>query len=410
MGTTVASNASIANKLFNAALFLEASRRPSFANIQTGAAPTLSGEARKAKGQTAAGAPIVRVTDLESSAGDEVTVDIFHQLRQKPVMGDKTIAGKGASLKYASFTLKIDQGRTMVDAGGRMSQQRTKHNLKMTAKTLLSPYFNRLADQISLVHLAGARGDHIDADWILPLASDTDFAEIMVNTVTPPTYDRHFYGGDATSIATIDSADKFTLSAIDKMRLALDEMAFPLQPIRMEGDPMAEDSPFHVMWITPRQWYDFWTATSGADWRALIVQARDRVAGWNHPLFRGDAVMWNNILVKKQPRPIRFNAGTVVSVCTNSADATLGTSTVAGGVRVERAILLGAQALADAYGATGGAGGGYYFGMNEEIVDHGNRNEMSVAWMNGKAKIRFQGTDGRVNDNGVMVLDTAVSS
>lgn len=408
MSTSVGTNASIANKLFNAALFLEASRRPSFANIQTGAAPSLSGEAKKAKGQTSAGAPIVRVTDLESTAGDEVTVDIFHQLRQKPVMGDKTLAGKGTNLKFASFSLKIDQGRTLVDAGGKMSQQRTKHNLKMTAKTLLSPYYNRLADQISLVHLAGARGDHMDADWILPTEADADFAEIMVNSVTPPTYDRHFYGGDATSIASIDSADKFTLSAVDRLRLALDEMAFPLQPIRMEDDPMAEDSPFHCLWITPRQWYDFWTATSGSDWRSLQANAFERKNNFNHPIFKGDAVMWNNILVKKQPRPIRFNAGTDVTVCTNTADAQTTTSTAA--VRVERAILLGAQALADAYGATGGKGGGYYFGMNEEETDHGNRNEMSIAWMNGKAKIRFQGTDGRVNDHGVMVLDTAVST
>lgn len=408
MSTSVGTNASIANKLFNAALFLEASRRPSFANIQTGAAPSLSGEAKKAKGQTSAGAPIVRVTDLESTAGDEVTVDIFHQLRQKPVMGDKTLAGKGTNLKFASFSLKIDQGRTLVDAGGKMSQQRTKHNLKMTAKTLLSPYYNRLADQISLVHLAGARGDHMDADWILPTEADADFAEIMVNSVTPPTYDRHFYGGDATSIASIDSADKFTLSAVDRLRLALDEMAFPLQPIRMEDDPMAEDSPFHCLWITPRQWYDFWTSTSGSDWRALQANAFERKNNFNHPIFKGDAVMWNNILVKKQPRPIRFNAGTDVTVCTNTADAQTTTSTAA--TRVERAILLGAQALADAYGATGGKGGGYYFGMNEEETDHGNRNEMSIAWMNGKAKIRFQGTDGRVNDHGVMVLDTAVST
>ncbi len=408
MSTSVPTGASIANKLFNAALFLESSRAVSFANMQTGAAPSLSGEARKAKGQTAAGAPIIRVTDLEKNAGDEVTMDIFHQLRQKPVMGDKIIAGKGVNLKYASFSLKINQGRTLVDSGGKMSQQRTKHNLKLTAKTLLAPYYTRLADQITLVQLAGARGDHVDADWILPLATDADFAEIMVNTVRPPTYDRHFYGGDATTIATLDSSDKFTLSAIDRIRLALDEMAFPLQPIRMEGDPMAEDSPFHCLWITPRQWYDFWIATSGADWRALMVQARDRSAGWSHPLFRGEGVMWQNILVKKQPRPIRFNAGTVVSVCTNSADAALSTSTAT--VRVERAILLGAQALADAYGATGGKGGGYYFGMNEEETDHGNRNEMSISWMNGKSKIQFQGTDGRVNDHGVMVLDTAVSS
>ena len=46
MSTSVPSNASVANKLFNAALFLEASRRPSFANIQTGNTPSLKGEAK----------------------------------------------------------------------------------------------------------------------------------------------------------------------------------------------------------------------------------------------------------------------------------------------------------------------------------------------------------------------------
>lgn len=407
MTTTVQNGNSLANKVFNAALFLEASRRPSFANIQTGDAPSLGTEAKKARGQTSAGAPIVRVTDLEKSAGDEVTVDIFHQLRQKPVMGDATIAGKGTALSYASFTLKIDQGRTLADAGGRMSQKRTNHDLKKVAKSLLSPYYNRLDDQVALVHMAGARGDHIDSDWILPLASDADFNSIMVNAVTPPTYDRHFYGGDATTLANMDSADKFTLAAVDKLRLALDEMAFPLQPIRMEGDPMAEDSPFHVLWVSPRQWYDFWTATSGSDWRALQANAFERKNNFNHPIFKGDTVMWNGILVKKQPRPIRFNAGTVVTVCQNVAAAT--TTTVTAAVKTDRAILLGAQALATAYGATGGSNGGYYFSMNEELVDHGNRKEISIAWMNGKAKIRFTGTDGRVNDHGVMVLDTAVS-
>lgn len=408
MSTTVQSNNLLSNKVFNAALFLEASRRPSFANMQTGKAPSLGSEAKKAKGQTSAGAPIVRITDLEKSAGDEVTVDIFHQLRQKPVMGDKTIAGKGTNLKYASFTLKIDQGRTLVDAGGRMSQQRTKHDLKKTAKTLLSPYYNRLADQISLVHMAGARGDHYDADWILPTSADADFAEILVNTITPPTYDRHFYGGDATSIASIDSADKFALTAVDKLRLALDEMAFPLQPIQMEGDPHAEESPFHVLWVTPRQWYDFWISAGGDTWRTLQAAAYERRRDFDHPIFKGDVVMWNNILIRKQPRPVRFNVGTNVTVCTNTANA--GTTTSQAAVRVERAILLGAQALADAYGAVGGEGGGYFFNMNSELTDHKNRNELSIAWMNGKAKIRFQGTDGRINDHGVMVLDTAVST
>ena len=408
MPTSVPYGASIQKKIFNAALFSEAVRRNSLTNLMTGPAPDAGSNVGKQKGQTAAGAPIVRITDLEKSAGDEVTMDLFHQLRQKPVMGDAKIAGKGASLKYASFALKIDQGRTMVDSGGKMSQQRTEHQLKALAKQLLSPYYNRLEDQLCLIHLAGARGDHIDADWIVPLASDPDYASIVVNTITPPTYDRHFYGGDATTIASIDAADKFSLGSVDKLRLALDEMAFPLQPVQYPQDQQAEDNPFYVMLVTPRQWYDFWISTGGADWRTLQSNAQVRAASFDHPVFKGDCVMWNNILIKKQVRPIRFDVGTAVTVCTNTADAQTTTSVAA--VRVERAMLLGAQALANAYGMAGSRSrGGYHFTMNDEETDHGNVTETSIAWMNGKAKIRFEGTDGRVNDHGVMVLDTAVS-
>lgn len=409
MSTTVQSNSSITNKLYNSALFLESSKVPSLSKLLSDGKPTLGKEASKAKGQTSAGAPIVRIEDLSKTMGDEVTVDIFHQLRQKPVMGDKKLEGKGASMEYGSFTMKINQGRTMVDSGGKMSQQRTQHDLRKVARSLLMPYYARLDDQQNLVHVAGARGDHNDADWIVPLESDPDFAEIMVNPVTPPTFDRHFYGGDATSIDTIDAADKFTLAAVDKLRLALDEMPFPLQPIRFEEDQQREENPFYVMLVTPRQWYDFWTSTNaggGSEWRTLQANAHERRRDFNHPIFVGDCVMWNNILIKKQRRPIRFNTGTNVTVCTDTANAQ--TSTLTAGVNIERAILLGAQALGVAFGSTGGKGT-LPFKWHDEPTDHDNLMEHSIAWIKGNAKIRFEGTDGRINDHGAAVLDTAVS-
>lgn len=409
MATQVKSGSAAANKLFNAALFTEATRANSFENILTGPAPKTANQ-NKADGnrQTVAGAPVVRITDLEKQAGDEVTVDLFHQLRHKPVMGDEKLAGKGASLTSAQFTLKIDQGRTMVDSGGKMTQQRTSHDLKTLARTMLGPYYNALADQICIAHLAGARGTHNDADWILPLENDPDFNRIMVNPITPPTFDRHFYAGDATSVGDLATADIFSLDAIDRIRLSLDEMAFPLQPIRFPGDQQAADNPFFVLYVTPRQWFDFWTSTKGDDWRQLVANAYTRASGWNHPIFKGEIAMWNNILIRKMKRPIRFDAGTDVSVSTDTANAT--TTTVAAAVRTERAILLGAQAIASAFGMAGSRGtGGYYFNMHTESTDHDNVKEHSIAWMNGKAKIRFRGTDGRVNDLGVAVLDTAVS-
>lgn len=406
MTTQVKSDSKLTVKHYNAALFLESARIPTFSNYMTDGVPSLKKEEGKAKGQSNPGAPIIRINNLEKGKGDEVNYDIFHQLSQKPVMGDKKLAGRGASLSSASDDLKIDQGRTMVESGGRMTRQRTMHDLRAVSRSLLTPYYGRLEDQLMLVHLAGARGSDDSADWIVPTADDPEFSEIMVNPVTPPTFDRHYYGGNATSLDTIDSADGFNLTSIDNLRLILDEMAYPLQPIRYKDDPQSEENPFYLFLATPRQWKDFFDSTSGDDFRTLQANATKRSAGWKNPLFMGDCIMWNNILIKKQRRRIRFNAGDVVDVCTDTANAA--TTQVQPGVNVERGLLLGAQALANAYGHAGDRGS-MAFSWHEEETDHGNVREHSVAWMNGKKKIRFEGTDGRINDHGVMALDTYVS-
>ena len=160
-----------ANKILQAALFTEANRARSFANMMTEAAPK-EAQPEGSKNQTSHTAPIVKVTDLQKTAGDEVDMQIFHQLNGRPTMGDKKLSGRLENLSQASFSLKINQGRHGVDAGGKMSQQRTKHNLKKTARTLLSGgYYNKLNDQLTTVHLAGARGSMASTDIIVPLAS-----------------------------------------------------------------------------------------------------------------------------------------------------------------------------------------------------------------------------------------------
>lgn len=177
---------------------------------------------------------------------------------------------------------------------------------------------------------------------------------------------------------------------------------------------MAEDNPFYVLLVTPRQWHDFATSTNqytgGDALRKLQANASQRMSIFKHPIFLGDCAMWNGILIKKMTRNIMFNTGSTVTVCTNTANAA--TAQVTAGTKIERGLLLGAQALAVAFGRTGAKGeeGGNHFKLHSEPTDHGNEWEHSIWWMSGKKKVRFKGTDGRVNDHGVIALDTAVSS
>ncbi|EAV3218542.1 N4-gp56 family major capsid protein [Salmonella enterica subsp. enterica serovar Pomona] len=394
-----------ANKLYQVALFTAANRKRSMVNILTEQqeAPKAVSPDKKSTKQTSAGAPVVRITDLKKERGDEVSFSIMHKLSKLPTMGDQRIEGRGEDLSRADFSLRIDQGRHLVDAGGRMSQQRTKFNLVSSARTLLGTYFNDLQDQCAVVHLAGARGDFMADDVIVPLASHRDFKEIMINDVMPPTHDRHFFGGDATSLEAVDPSDVFTLSLVDNMALFIDEMAHPLQPIRMKGDELYGEDPYYVLYVTPRQWNDWYTSTSGKDWNQMMVRAVNRSKGFNHPLFKGECAMWRNILVRKYAgMPIRFYTGSRVWISNNNLAAT--TQQIEVKTNIDRAMLLGAQTLANAYGQKDGG----HFNLVQKKTDMDNRTEIAINWINGLKKIRFEDKTGRMQDHGVIAVDTAV--
>ncbi|EMN7478436.1 N4-gp56 family major capsid protein [Salmonella enterica] len=394
-----------ANKLYQVALFTAANRNRSMVNILTEQqeAPKAVSPDKKSTKQTSAGAPVVRITDLQKERGDEVSFSIMHKLSKLPTMGDQRIEGRGEDLSRTDFTLRIDQGRHLVDAGGRMSQQRTKFNLVSSAKTLLGTYFNDLQDQCAVVHLAGARGDFMADDVIVPLASHHDFKEIMINDVMPPTHNRHFFGGDATSLEAVDSSDVFTLSLVDNMALYIDEMAHPLQPVRLKGDELYGEDPYYVLYVTPRQWNDWYTSTSGKDWNQMMVRAVNRSKGFNHPLFKGECAMWRNILVRKYAgMPVRFYTGSKVQVSNNDLAAT--TQQIEVKTNIDRAMLLGAQALANAYGQRNGG----HFNLVQKKTDMDNRTEIAIDWINGLKKIRFEDKTGRMQDHGVIAVDTAV--
>jgi len=268
------------------------------------------------------------------------------------------------------------------------------------AKANLVGWNGRLEDQLCLTHVAGARGFDAGGDWVVPLESSARFGKIVVNTVNPPTYNRKFYAGTATSVANLANTDFMTLADIDRIRALIDEMVFPLQPIRLDGDVEADENPLFCLYVTSRQWHYLQTQTSAQNWRTFLANAHARSEGFRHPLFMGTPGMWNGILIKKMNRAVRFPAGSVVREM--SAAGIVSNATCA--VDTDRAILLGAQALGEVYGSHGTSG--YHVNWSEEYIDHGNSIETVSAFMAGKAKIRFNDINGDLTDHGVLVIDT----
>jgi N4-gp56 family major capsid protein len=422
--TQVPVGSTLAKKVFGAALFANTQRAPTLMKNLTGPAPKQPQAEAKMKGQTTPDMPVVMVTDLSKSAGDAVSVDLFNIFNQKPLVGDVNAEGRGEKLSFASFDTRIDMFTKAGDAGGKMAQQRTVWNLRGLVLANLAGYMPRLETQQLLVHLAGSRGSQAGMDWVVPLQTDPDFANILVNAVKAPTFNRH-YVASGTSIVnggqqlgSIASTDIFKLEHLDALRAFIDDMDLPMQPVKIADDPAAQDEPLYIYLASPRQYQSLLTNTSGNVLRTFQQNAWVRAQyGSKHPLFKGEVGIWNGILVKKMVRSIRFNPGDSTQIITsaNAATATESAQTVNAGLgagkAVDRGLLLGAQALVNVYGKNQGSE--YYYSFNERLYNFERNYEAAADAMNGKNKVRFSVPDGQGNtfptDNGVLVFDTAVS-
>lgn len=420
--TNIPAGSALARKVFGAALFAKVVSAPSWLKTMTGEAPKQSDAEAKLKGQTVADMPVVRVTDLSKTAGETVSVDAFDTIGGAPIMGDRNAEGRGESLSSSSMEITINNSTKVVDAGGKMAQQRTVHQLRGIAMAQLHGYFPRLHAQSAMVHLAGGRGSQTGKDWVLPLASDASFAETLVNPIKAPTYNRHLVVNSTTfteggqQLGSIASTDLWTLNHINDLSVRLSDHNMGLQPVRINDDPAADDDPIKgVLMLSERQWAQIKTSSS---YQTAMQNAWSRKSyGSKHPLFSGETIMWDGILIKKLPKfAIRMAASENTNIITadNRYSATESVQAVNAGLTagfaVERSLLLGAQALAYVFGRNQGSETG--FNWLERTYNFERSLEVGGEAMGGMAKLRFTFDDGAGNkeptDNGVFVIDSAV--
>lgn len=409
-------------KVQSAGLFAASMQRQTTLNRLAGKLPQQADAEAVLRRQSGNELPIVRCQDLSKVAGEEITFDLINPIGGKPIMGERYAEGKGDRMDFSQDSLRINQTRKPISAGGKMTQQRTPHQLRSLAQALGHNYMSRLEDQLSLVHLAGARGFANDIEWAVPLASDPDFTDIVVNTIKAPTRNRHFMstGSGIEKIVasgneiTIASTDVMNIDLVDALRTKIDSMPLPPPPVRFEGDQMSQDSPMRVLLCSSEQYTSLVRSTNFRTWQANAM-ARSQMAKQN-PLFMGEAGLWNGILIVKMPKPIRFYAGDSLRWCpsttSNTETATdLVPAAFSTTYAVDRALLLGGQALAQAYGKFRQSQGSYFF--SEKELDHGDKLEILLGMIGGTSKIQFLidhgGTAKEYTDFGVIAVDTAVA-
>lgn len=316
---------------------------------------------------------IQRKTELDSDAGDRISYDLSVQLRGKPTQGDNRVKGKEENLKFYTDEVAIDQTRHAVSAGGRMTRKRTAHNLRNVAKDRLSDYWSSYIDELSFIYLSGARG--INEDYI----EDVDFTGHAGNPIDAPDTLHILFGGDATSKATITTDDHMSRDLIERatvkarMMRAQNPQTANMLPVDVNGER------HYILLMSPFQEYSLRTEAGSAGWLE-IQKAAATAEGRSSPIFKGGLGMINNAILHTHESVIRFN------------DCGAGAN-----LPGARALFMGRQAGAVAYGTAGGL----RFTWKEEMDDYDNEPTVVAGTIIGIKKTRFNG-----KDFGVMSLDT----
>jgi hypothetical protein len=432
MTTVVQDTSNFALVKESVALTAVAIKAPTDLTPLIGKAPTQSGAESIVKQQSSPGLPGVLVTDLSAKkAGTQVTIEAYDTLGGDPIMGDQMREGKGENVDISSMDAKINLASKVINAvPGTMIDQRTKINLRSMAMAQLMGYFPRLLWNRTLIHLAGARGDQKGKAWHIKTvaqSSAAEFASKLINPVLAPTYNRHlvidgtgFVQGGA-QLGSIESGDVWTLRHIDALAEYLDSLEFKIQPVKLPDDPAANYSPIRgVLYLDPVAYQTLLTDTTAGynirNWQALAMERSNLMGLKKHPLFMGDVVMWNRIVIRPMEYTISFSTGDTPAIVSaaNRYTATETTATIGAGFstthRVSRAIFMGAQAFAVLQGNNTSSGTTASF--KERVYDYDSKHEAMGEWMGGECKLRFsfRDADGNVEptDHGVIAIDASV--
>jgi N4-gp56 family major capsid protein len=387
----------------------------------TGSMPKIDAAVAAAKGnQSKTSMPIVRADNLTKNKGDEITFHLDNPIGAYPIMGSEHAEGRGTGMSFSEDKLRVNQARFPIDMGNTMTQIRSPFDMRRMGRPKAQKLMNQYMDQSIQVHLAGARGYHDHKiEWTVPVDTHPKFAEIMVNRVKAPTRNRHLVAGGGTvgelransGELVISTTDGLSMDVLDSVREWSDTVALPPPPVEFDSDQAATDSPIRVFLASPAQYSQFATDPAFRGFQAN-AHARARLAK-DHPLFLGDAGLWNGILILKNPKPIRFYAGDTMKYSaaydSEAESSCVVPESFGTGFAVDRGLLLGGQALAQAFGSSEHSGIPFFW--SEEKGDHGDKMEILIGSILGMSKIRFavdHGDHKEFTDHGVTVLDTAV--
>lgn len=294
--------------------------------------------------------------DLEKTAGDNIVYDLLVEMAGDGITGDDDLEGNEEALSFYQDNVKINQLRH-AHIFGRMSQQRTIHNLRKDGQWALSRWWSNKLEEYMFRYLCG--------DTTLTFAGNTA-REFDSDHVT--------YAGESShnSEATLVSGDEFALEDIDIAKEIATTAEYPMRPVRIDGDD------YFVVVLHPYSVTDLRLSiaaggTSGIKWHEIQQYANQR--GLKNPIFNGSLGVYNKCIIYESHR--------IHSPLTG----------------VRRNLFLGAQAgvfaLGNAYDKMGQkkAGSNNYVSWVEKNRDYENKRGLAAGMTFGMQKCRFNDLD-----------------
>lgn len=245
---------------------------------------------------------IVKKTDAEKGAADEIVTALVAKLRGAPVLEGQKLEGREFRLQHASHTMRINEFRHGVNIGARIEQSRVGYNLRKQGREKLTDYIKELYEETIACAMTGARGVGDEVQHL-----GLDYAGYP-NALRAPDA-AHLYVGKAGDKvkATLLTTDVLALTSINKLRTKAKKMlgGQPEKAVKMAPIHMAGKKVF-VLAVCPEGIQDIRDDAGAQGWFEA-QKALTTAIGKESEIFKGGAGMFNGVLVDEMETCIKFS-------------------------------------------------------------------------------------------------------
>lgn len=327
---------------------------------------------------------VIKKTELEKGAGDEVTTALVAKLQGRARREGEKLAGSEFKLQHAAHTMRINEHRHGVNVGARIEQSRVGYNLKRQGREKLTEYIKELYEHTIVAAAAGARGVGEELHTL-----ELDYAGYPNALRAPDT--GHLYvgtAGDKTAgpAGTLVVGDKMALSTVNKLRTkAVKMLGGKDKPVKMQKVSKGGKDCF-VLAVCPEVMQDVRDDVGAQGWFEA-QKALTAAIGKESEIFKGGAGMFNGVLIDEMEFGVYFN---------NYGSGS--------NVAATRSLFMGANGISVAHG-TKGMADGMSVSLDEDMDDRKHDHILFFEMIFGADKTQFES-----RDYGLISVDTAYTA